>query len=351
MDTAVLAGTRAELRAVLHKIQATIEDLGGVLAAVKQASGSIAEDLEWRTNRLRQDFAGALIGLVNELREQARAAIQDPGFTHAVEKAYLATREWIKNGLGVGQRRWQDEALRSMLVDQNSSRYAGEELNRVRVEISNCFQGIDAFFATRIQELWRQIARILFAQLGTLLDGYDGEAALRRFAELLATAAEPCPRLSNAVHQLLAVRLDYRSQLHPRVRAELDVLTLQERDPDTGQQRNRIVVELNQAGAEQLYRSVVHMAEQAAHLTKKALLREGLTPALVLHAAAEQFEDTLIRSGDSEREFKRLARCYRDEIWPGVFHEIDAANARVTKVIRARELLAARLGQPPWEET
>jgi hypothetical protein len=135
------------------------------------------------------------------------------------------------------------------------------------------------------------------------------------------------------------------------VRAELDVLTLQERDPDTGQQRNRIVVELNQAGAEQLYRSVVHMAEQAAHLTKKALLREGLTPALVLHAAAEQFEDTLIRSGDSEREFKRLARCYRDEIWPGVFHEIDAANARVTKVIRARELLAARLGQPPWEET
>ena len=72
------------------------------------------------------------------------------------------------------------------------------------------------------------------------------------------------------------------------------------------------------------------MAEQAAYLTKKALLlREGVTPALVLHAAAEQLEDTMIRSGDSEREFKRLARSYRDEIWPGVFGEIDAANARV----------------------
>jgi hypothetical protein len=82
------------------------------------------------------------------------------------------------------------------------------------------------------------------------------------------------------------------------VRAELDGLTLQERDPVTGEQRNRVVVEVSPDGAEQLYAFVVQMAEQAAYLTKKALLlREGVTPALVLHAAAEQLEDTMIRSG------------------------------------------------------
>ena len=140
------------------------------------------------------------------------------------------------------------------------------------------------------------------------------------------------------------MRLDYRSQLHPRVRAELDGLTLQERDPVTGEQRNRVVVEVSPDGAEQLYAFVVQMAEQAAYLTKKALLlREGVTPALVLHAAAEQLEDTMIRSGDSEREFKRLARSYRDELWPGVFGEIDAANARVASVARARDALVDTL--------
>jgi len=51
----------------------------------------------------------------------------------------------------------------------------------------------------------------------------------------------------------------------------------------------------------------------------------------------------MIRSGDSEREFKRLARSYRDEIWPGVFGEIDAANARVARVVRAREALVATM--------
>ena len=173
-----------------------------------------------------------------------------------------------------------------------------------------------------------------------------GEQALRRLADLLAEASEPCPRLRRAVEQLLMVRLDYRSQLHPRVRAELDGLTLQERDPVTGEQRNRVVVEVSADGAEQLYAFVVQMAEQAAYLTKKALLlREGVTPALVLHAAAEQLEDTMIRSGDSEREFKRLARSYRDEIWPGVFGEIDAANARVAAVVRAREALVATLAE------
>lgn len=350
MDAEVLAGTRSELRTMSSRIRVVIDDLSRMLSSVKHASASVAEDLERRTGRLRQDLAGALAGLVAELREQARSAIQDPGFSSAVDTAYQATRTWINSGIGVGPQVWQDDALRSMRVDQNSSRYAGDELNRVRVEISHRFEGIDAYFSTRVQELWSRISKILYVQLGTLVEGEDGETALRRFAELLSDASEPCPRLSAAVQQLLSVRLDYRSQLHPRVRAELDALTLQERDPETGQQRNRIVVELNEAGARQLYQSVVHMAEQAAHLTKKALLREGLTPALVLHAAAEQFEDTLIRSGDSEREFKRLARSYRDEIWSGVFHEIDAANARVAKVVRARDLLVTRLDQAPWEE-
>ena len=64
----------------------------------------------------------------------------------------------------------------------------------------------------------------------------------------------------------------------------------------------------------------------------------------MLHAAAEQFDDTLIRSGDSEREFKRLARSYRDEVWPGVFKGIDEANARFAKVARTIRAIREHLG-------
>ena len=345
MDADAVAGTRGELRATTQRIGVLADDLGRALASVAQASGSVAEDLDLRARRLRQDLSGALVGLVAQLRSQARTVGEDQDYTDAVERAYTATRTWITDGLGVGEQAWRDEALRNMTVDRNSSRYAGDELNRVRVEISNCFEEIDVYFTARVRALWEQVAGILRTHTGTLL-GPGGEDALRRFADLLAEASEPCPRLGRAVEQLLGVRLDYRSQLHPRVRAELDGLTLQERDPVTGEQRNRVVVEVSPDGAAQLYGFVVQMAEQAAYLTKKALLlREGVTPALVLHAAAEQLEDTMIRSGDSEREFKRLARSYRDEIWPGVFGEIDAANARVAAVARARTALIKTMAE------
>lgn len=346
MDADTLAGTRGELRTTAQRIGVLADDLGRVLASVAQASGSVAEDLDQRSRRLRQDLSGALVGLVSQLRAQARAVGEDQDYTDAVERAYTATRGWIGDGLGVGEQAWREEALRNMTVDRNSSRYAGDELNRVRVEISSCFEEIDVYFAARVRALWEQVAEILRGHTGMLLDETSGAETLHRFADLLAGASEPCPRLRRAVEQLLSVRLDYRSQLHPRVRAELDGLTLQERDPVTGEQRNRVLVEVSADGAERLYAFVLQMAEQAAYLTKKALLlREGVTPALVLHAAAEQLEDTMIRSGDSEREFKRLARSYRDEIWPGVFGEIDAANARVATVARARDALVATLAE------
>jgi hypothetical protein len=63
----------------------------------------------------------------------------------------------------------------------------------------------------------------------------------------------------------------------------------------------------------------------------------------VIYAFVEQFEDALIRSGGAEQEFRRLARSYRDEIWPGIYQGIDEDNARVARVIRASRSLSEYL--------
>jgi hypothetical protein len=357
MDAEVLDATRAQTRAVVDRIDGLVADLGRVLATVRAATGSAAEDLDRRARRLRQDVAAGLQELVVRLREQARDAAEDPEYVATVEQAYAATREWITSGLGVGEEAWRDEGLRRMRVDSFSGGYAGEELNRVRVEISDSFEQIDAFFTERVEKLWTDVARVLGTELGTLLGDTDtdtdtdnGRAALDRLADLLDAAQPPCPRLRRAVRTLRGIRLDYRSQLHPRVRSELDGLALELPDPQTGQLRTQITVAATAAGADELYRFVLRMAEQAAYLTQKALLREAVTPALVLHAAAEQFEDTVIRSGESEVEFRRLADAYKNDIWPGVYREMDAANARFTAVTRARDLLITTLGARKEEQ-
>ncbi len=159
----------------------------------------MAEDLDLRSRRLRQDLSGALVGLVGELRAKARAVGEDQDYTDAVERAYATTRTWITDGLGVGEQPWRDEALRAMTVDRNSSRYAGDELNRVRVEISSCFEEIDVYFAARVRALWERIAQILRERhgraAGLRVGRGTGDDALRRFVALLAEASEPCPRL------------------------------------------------------------------------------------------------------------------------------------------------------------
>jgi ElaB/YqjD/DUF883 family membrane-anchored ribosome-binding protein len=352
MDAEVLAGTRAETQAAADRIERLATDLAAVLATVRSSTGSAAEDLDRRARRLRQDLAAGLQELVVRLHEQAREASEDPEFVAAVEEVYASNREWIVGGLGVGEQTWRDEGLRRMRVDGFSAGYTGDELNRIRVEISGSFEQIDGFFAERTEQLWTAVAEVLSGALGELLSspasgGHRGADALRTLAELLDRASPPCPRLRRAVQALLGIRLDYRSQLHPRVRSELDGLALEVVDPQSGALTQQMTVPTSEAGVEQLYRFVVRCAEQAAYLTKKALLREAVTPALVLHAAAEQFEDTVIRSGDSEVEFRRLADSYKNEIWPGVYQEIDAANARFAAVTRARDALVASLTARP----
>lgn len=79
-------------------------------------------------------------------------------------------------------------------------------------------------------------------------------------------------------------------------------------------------------------RELSKLALQAAYRTKKALMQRADIPALVLHAAAEQFDDVLIRDAQSAKELRRFTRSFRDEIWPGVFQGIAAENAQYAKL-------------------
>ena len=189
MDADAVAGTRGELRAVAQRIVTLTDDVARVLASVAQSSGSVAEDLDLRSRRLRQDLSGALVGLVGELRAQARAVGEDQDYTDAVERAYATTRAWITDGLGIGEQAWRDEALRAMTVDRNSSRYAGDELNRVRVEISSCFEEIDVYFTARVRALWERVAQILRDHTGALLHSGLGRGDGRRRAAPVRRAA------------------------------------------------------------------------------------------------------------------------------------------------------------------
>ncbi len=341
MDRQVLEGTRAHAASLSASIRAGLADLDSTVTELRRSSGSSAEDLELRSRELRKDLAVDLTGYVQELLQLTRADQDDAGFVEAVEGAYRNVVAWIEAGFDEGPNAWCRDAVRTIIRDRNSAPFAAAQMSKIRVEIGKRFATLDDFFSRRLHEVWGRLADILRKPLGELLDGYDGRLALEQLIELLDNASEPCGALTGALSDVLSIRLEYRTQLYPRVRSELgNLLNLEVINPTTGEPEEQIAVPLNEQGAERLYRFISGRARQAAHHIKKSLLQEAVAPSQVIYAFVEQFEDALIRSGDAEQEFRRLARSYRDEIWPGIYQGIDEDNARVARVIRASRALS-----------
>lgn len=339
MDAEVLSGTRGRAAAVRDRIGLHLTDLRRVLEQVARRAGVPEEVNDAKAEQLRSGVAKRLRVLVSELAAEANHPA-DPGFVQAVESAYQGVLDWIGDGFGRGAEAWQELALTRMITEGHPADFAGPEFNRIRVEISRRFAALDDFFTERLTDAWDRAAAAVAAECGALFaepaDGEtsSGRAVLSRLAEPFEESPQPCPGLAAAVHNLLDVRLEYRTLLHPRVRPDLAPLNLQVTHPDTGEEMQQVAVPLTEEGAKELYGIFNGLAEQAAFRIQKSLLREAAVPTAVVHALLEQFEDTLIRSGTSAQEFRRFVRSYRNDLWPEEFRGIDEANSRFARVVR-----------------
>jgi hypothetical protein len=343
MDDEALGAARELAQDVADQISTALAGLGKELALVRDPVGVAEEIIEKKAAQLQSRLARKLSKLVADLGA-AEGDASDADFARAVDDAYEGILSWADDGFGKGADEWRADAYDTMITTHNAASYAGPELNRIRVEISKRFAALDDFFSDRVRAAWTAVADIFAAECGALLEAEAGVDALRHLSSLLRESAQPCPALGQAVDSLLDVRLEYRTMLYPRVRGDLGSLNLQVTHPVTGQEIQPVAVELNEEGAEELYAILRGLAEQGAFRTRKSLLQESVTPGLVMQAVVEQFEDALIRSGESEQEFRRFARSYRNDLWPAEFQGIDEANARYARVTRAMKAIMGDLG-------
>jgi len=335
MDEQVLAGTRKQFSVAASRIKSVAADISRSLKNVVIAGADTHGELDERTRRLREDLAVRLSALVEKHFKLARSEDEDPAYVEAVNKAHQSIADWIASGFGRGRDAWCESAFKDFAVHRSSAPFATNQLNAIRVEISRRFSMLDDFCHSRVDALLRSVSSAVRDKTGTLIpaDVSDGMPALDCLLRLVSDSEQPCEAFRSALADLAKLNLEYRTHLHPRVRAALDRLSMQGVGGEGQPEHNdRMVVPLTSLGAEELFDSISQFARQAAFHTKRALMDQAVTPALVLHAAVEQFEDTLIRSASSEQDFRRIARLYRDEIWPNIFKGIAEDNARCERI-------------------
>lgn len=238
MDREGLAWATGRAEDIAAGILTALGDLGGTLRTVRDPVGVPEEVIELKADQLRTALARRLGGLVAEMTAAVEGGDSDDGFAKAVEAAYENVLGWAGDGFGQGEDGWRRRALDVMITERNAAVFAGPEFSRIRLEISRRFGALDDFFSVQVRDMWDKVAAACREECGVLLgeDDGDGRTTLEHLAAAFAESAQPCPTLAASVGALLDVRLEYRTLLYPRVRADLGSLNLQVRHPQTGQQ-------------------------------------------------------------------------------------------------------------------
>ncbi len=332
MDKQMIEGTLEAYQSIEIKIQQLIEGLDKTLKQPVYSS-SKREQLEDLANQLKRDLSLALQQVVSAFHSQGE---DDEEYSAEIDKCADDIYEWIEQGFGQGSvEQWQSKAKDRIAIDRGASGFALDQSNQIRVEISKRFSHLDIYFHEKLLKgFFERIADIFIQHTGVLLSGeYEHKkAVIDKFKQYLLEAQEngqlmSCTSLAAALDNILKLNLDYRSQLHPRVRECLNGLSTEVQGADNNTQIQGVT-----NNPDQLYKNLATLAEGATYATRKALQADVQFPKKVLFASAEQLEDEFVRGQDSDKEFKRLAYAYSQDLWAEHFKDMDLANNRINKI-------------------
>ncbi|WP_169807334.1 hypothetical protein [Herbidospora cretacea] len=350
MDSEYLSGAEESASSTRASLTSALGDLQEAIRGIRTTGVDEIESIQDNAAKLRKKLAVGLKKLVRRLRVRAMSEDDDPEYVTAITDVYNNVSTWIDGGFGVGEEAWLEEAMETFDAEEGFGKFTDDNFNHIRVEIARRFAELDKFYSGQIEDARREVGLVIRTHTGVLLDG-EGSSLLRDLAECLDNPRLPCPAMHAAVTGLLDLRMEYRNHLHPRLRPHLDYLQMAHRDPRDGEPTRGVDLMADEEGAHTFYKHCQKMAHKSAYEIRKALLQGEVTPVQVTYAAVEHFVDVLIRSGKSGdspgsiREFERLARAYRNEIWPGVYQGIAEGNVRHDRVITLIETLQKKIDE------
>ncbi|WUH90418.1 hypothetical protein OG900_10105 [Streptomyces sp. NBC_00433] len=333
MDEAALRRAADRCAVNAASISAAVDSALAALRQIITPTGT--EVLLERAVKLHRGVVAPLRVWMADLAERARpsGAFEDKEFLDQIDALRADIRTWATDGFGEGTAVWEARALAEMNIDAGAAVFAERTLNAVRVQIAERFAALDLIISRRRNEFWQGLVDALAVELGPLLDRSGGpDLTLRVLAEQLGEADAQCPTMVRSVQFALDIHLDFRTRTLPRLRQALSVLHPEPAGGDLGALAVVLPVERSAKGAHDLRRRIEQLAREAVQEAAAVLVTEPLVIATALAAYGEQFEDAFIRSDESEREFRRLAESFRDQLWPPGGADSGLATVRVQRV-------------------
>lgn len=244
--------------------------------------------------------------LLKELREQRDQP--DLDFKHQVEVALEACRA------DTGLPTIKDIETRRNRVGGYPNAYY-ECLNEVRAHLSQHFLVVDEALKQGLTRVKSQVADVLICQ------GRLGELTQFRDAEFLNALANQIPeqlvldqssQIKLGFEILASFDLSYRGLIQHRIRQHLDDLT-----PDTTQ------LQLSASpSAQEVLSCLTSLHAEAVYRCRTALDDLLAEPSQAAFAIVEEFVDRILRSENSQTEWRIFLEDVRSDIWSEKFQQL-----------------------------
>ncbi|MGK8252064.1 hypothetical protein [Moraxella lacunata] len=332
MDKQIINGVFGSFNTLGQDIIALIDSINDQLKAGTVSNGSLREELDDMAKDISSDISESIQEYAKKVAPRNERYTQK--YESAIEERCNQIKAWIDNGFGEGEEQW----IKEIQKEANRNRGllgAGESAcNKVRVAISQQLAELDVFFNQEIDEFLTDIANIFKEHTGELISADNqGKTALQELSYSLNNIHEdgrpnPADMLAKAIDDLCDIELNYRKQIHPRMRESLNALEARTTNED-GNTEYRLK---DGGNAEGLHKEIKSLAMQALYNTKLALLDDADFPRQVLFATLEHFEDEVVRGKHSDRNFKRMTHAYFYDLNPVKFKDYQMASKRMSDI-------------------
>lgn len=321
MDKQILDGTFQSFDKSKSLVAIMITDLESAMKDIPLDSDT-EELLIELCQKMQSKVAGAIQDLYAKLEDQIKADRDNEPFQNIVDEIHDKVKAYIESYFDKGEEKWNTEFYEIYKRKQYSEIF-GDEFNRIRVDIAHRYCDLDNYFQKIVEDIWTKIRDIFKESLNDLIQIRADESAkesLERFISQLEL--DGFKNFASSIRNLLNFKLDFSTDIYPRVRANLQYLK-----KGSWESLGKIERDTKDEDLERIFNTMASEARQASYNLCKAIKEDAKFPAEVCLAGIEIFEDSLIRSGDSDREFRQLGRAYKTLIWPEEFKRIqrDAA--------------------------
>jgi hypothetical protein len=325
MDSEILSPICRQLKRLVQEVYRYLEKLDtGVKNLMSSVRGPISEGelLFNKAKELREDVTCFLDEIVDEFSREDKSNHYVDRYIDALESCKKELFDWIDHAFGVGKNEWLNQAVRQLRVEQLPDRLILNELHRIRTGIIRELFTLDNLFQRLLTELWDRIGDDFAKHFGKLLGSdKDGKVRLEILTKYLEDAPEPCMTLARAVRQLLSVQIEFRTVIYPELWEQIQHLFLVEFHTESKYifDRSSPVRPSKEEMAEVLLEFFQSIARKAVDESVNILYKVSGHPRRVYGTIVGVFQDQFIRSEESEKEFNRFVRCYRDLLFPGDF--------------------------------